>query len=434
MTGAAPDLLHDPAGLVAADRAGLLPAAATAGAQLRALADQLALLPELDRPRALLVVGSSAAADAALLEALVGGNASAPIVWAPELPAWVGPLDVVLVLADQPHDEVATVAAATAARRGAQLIVRCAVAAEAEMGAAAPGAVLLPPSVAVPESLAGPARLALSVAVAHRCGLLAEPDLAAWADALDTAALACHPSAEMFVNPALSLAECLTAGTALLIGTDPIGDALAAAGAACMAELAGRPAAVLSGAAAIRSPAVLRRAAAGRDLFADPLEDGQAPIVPVLVTLDPNSRPARSIGSALSSAPVVGPDVSAELPTATAPQPANQSEPARHSEPARQPEPARQSEPAKAAEVLLRLTFAAIYLGLAGGQLAPVDAPDGLGRAGTALGAVRLEDRGAFGPPTDRRHDDDDRRRGGLGIFDDPSSDGRDESPWGPAG
>lgn len=418
MTGAAPDLLHDPAGLVAADRAGLLPAAATAGAQLRALADQLSLLPEFDRPRALLIVGSSAAIDAALLLALVGENASAPIVWGPQLPAWVGPLDVVLVLADQPHDEVATVAAATAARRGAQLIVRCAVAAAAEIGAAAPGAILLPPSVAAPESLAGPARLALSVAVAHRCGLLAEPDLAAWADVLDTAALACHPSAEMFVNPALSLAEYLTAGAALLIGTEPIGDALAAAGAASLAELAGRPAAVLPAAAAIRSPAVLRRAAADRDLFADPVEDGQAPTVPVLVTIDPNGRLARLIGSALPTAPVVAPDVTAELSALAAPQPAGQ------------------SEPAKAAEVLLRLTFAAIYSGLDAGQLAPLDAPDGLGRAGTALGAVRLEDRGAFGPPADRRDDDfdDDRRRGGLGIFDDPGPDGGDESPWGPAG
>ncbi|MDQ6659194.1 MAG: hypothetical protein M3Z00_13410 [Actinomycetota bacterium] len=418
MTGGVRELLHDPAGLIAADRAGLLPAAATAGAQLRALAEQLKLLPPFDRPRALLVAGSSAATDAALLLALVGQHAAAPIVWAPQVPTWVGPLDVVLVLADQPHDEVATVAAATAARRGAQLIVRCGVAAEAEIGPAAPGAVLLPPSMAVPESLAGPARLALLVAIAHRCGLAAEPDLAGWADALDTAALACHPSAEMFINPALSLAEYLTAGAPLLIGTDPIGDALAAAGAAALAELAGLPAAVLPGAAAIRSSTVLRRAATGRDLFADPLDDGLAPIAPVLVTIDPGGRSTRSIGAALSSAPVVGPDVSAELPTVNAPQPAGQ------------------SEPVKAAEVLLRLTFAAIYLGLAVGQLTPMDAPDGLGRAGTALGAVRSDNRGAFGPSAAGRDvdDDDDRRHGGLGVFDDAGSDGRDEPPWGPAG
>ncbi|MGI8417533.1 MAG: hypothetical protein ACR2P2_15305, partial [Nakamurella sp.] len=219
--------------------------------------------------------------------------------------------------------------------------------------------------------------------------------------------------AEMFVNPALSLAEYLTAGAALLIGTGPIGDALAAAGAASLAELAGRQAAVLPAAAAIRSPAVLRRAAAGRDLFADPVEDGQPPTVPVLVSVNPNSRSASSIGSALPTAPVVAPDVTAELSAPAAPQPAGR------------------SEPAKAAEVLLRLTFAAIYSGLNAGQLPPLDAPDGLGRAGTALGAVRLEDLGAFGPPADRRDDDfdDDRRRGGLGIFDDPGPDGGDESP-----
>ena len=40
--------------------------------------------------------------------------------------------------------------------------------------------------------------------------------------------MACHPSSEFFVNPALTLAEHLAAGTPLLIGTDPVADALAA--------------------------------------------------------------------------------------------------------------------------------------------------------------------------------------------------------------
>lgn len=413
MTGARAGLLHDPAGLFAADRAGLLPAAATAGAQVRALVDQLGVLPELDRPRALLIAGARAAVDTALLQALVGENAAAPIVWAPEIPAWVGPLDVVVVLADQPHDEVATTAAATAANRGAQLIVRCSVDAEPEIGAAALGAVLLAPAVAAPESVAGAARLALLVAIAHRCGLCAEPDLGGWAAALDAAALACHPSVEMFVNPAVSLAEYLSGGTALLIGTDPSGDALAAAAADSLADLAGLPAAVLSAAAATGSAAVLRRAAAARDLFADPLDDDQPPIMPVLITIDPNGRSARSIGAALSTAPVVAPDVSAEEPTAGAPPAANR------------------SEPIQVAEMLLRWTFTAVYLGLAVGQLAPMDAPDGLGRTGTALGAVRLEDTGAFAPSADHRDDElaDDGRRGGLGIFDDSASDGGDKSP-----
>ena len=46
------DLLHDPAALAEADRGFLLPAAASAGGQVRAVADQLAGLPTIDRDSA----------------------------------------------------------------------------------------------------------------------------------------------------------------------------------------------------------------------------------------------------------------------------------------------------------------------------------------------------------------------------------------------
>src|SRR6478736_1928731 len=91
--------LHDGGTLVAADLSGLLPAAALAGAQVRSAAEQLAGWSAFDRP-------------------------PAPVVAASTLPGWVGPLDIVVVLAGAVDDMVAAEAAAQANRRGARLVVR----------------------------------------------------------------------------------------------------------------------------------------------------------------------------------------------------------------------------------------------------------------------------------------------------------------------
>jgi len=58
--------LHDPATLLAADTAALLPAAALAGAQVRSSAEQVVARGDFDRPRALVVIGANSAVDAAL--------------------------------------------------------------------------------------------------------------------------------------------------------------------------------------------------------------------------------------------------------------------------------------------------------------------------------------------------------------------------------
>jgi hypothetical protein len=369
MTWSVAELLHDTDGLLAADGGRLLPAAATAGAQVRAIADQLTLLPDLERPRALVIAGSGVGAEAAMLRALAGPQLAAPIVAVDCIPSWVGSLDTVVVLADQVHDMTAAAAADTAVRRGATVIVR-----SAETGpvaaAGGSGAVVLPAPIAVPEAIAGQARLALLVSLAHRSRLLPAPDLAAWADALDAVALACHPSAEEFVNPAVTLAEYLVGGSALLIGADSIGDVLAELVAQSLAQLAGRPAGVLTAQAALSSPAVLRRAAAAKDdLFADPLDDAPPDTAGVFITLEPDGQVVRALTEALPSAPVVAP--ASKRPG---------------------------SSVVAAAEVLLRCTFTAVYLGIAAGQFAPLDNPDGLGRTGTALGEVRVDEGGTFVP------------------------------------
>ncbi|HEY5115055.1 MAG TPA: hypothetical protein VIJ00_05990, partial [Nakamurella sp.] len=114
-SGDTPADLHDPASLTAADTGSLLPSAALAGAQVRSAAEQLAGLSTLDRPRAFVVVGAGATVDAALLTALIGEQAQAPVVGAASLPAWVGPLDVVVVFAAGIDDMIASRAAAVAA-------------------------------------------------------------------------------------------------------------------------------------------------------------------------------------------------------------------------------------------------------------------------------------------------------------------------------
>ena len=87
MTGQRTVDLHDQQSLIDADTAALLPSAALAGAQVRSGAEQVAALAPFDRPRALVVVGASAALDTALLTALIGDRSAAPVVASPPLPA-----------------------------------------------------------------------------------------------------------------------------------------------------------------------------------------------------------------------------------------------------------------------------------------------------------------------------------------------------------
>ena len=372
----APADLHDPASLTAADAGSRLPSAALAGAQVRSAAEQLAGLTALDRPRAFVVVGAGATVDAALLIALIGEQAQAPVVGAASLPAWVGPLDVVVVLAAGIDDMIASRAAAVAARRGAAVFVRSS--AEGPVADAA-GGNLLEPRVSVTESLAGPARLTLLTSVAAAAGLFPRPDFDGVAELLDAMALACHPSSEFFVNPALPLAEHLTAGTPLLIGTDPVADALAGYARRSLGALAGVAACVLTAGEAAASPAVLARTAppdAAAGVFYDPFEDdGDEPgqrISAVLLSgpstkaTAETSRFSAALDAAVPRAFRIGRD---ELPEPGAAAPNG-------------PEQAEVEGFASTVLLMSRLDFTAVYAGLATRARPPGDVPDGLGRPG----------------------------------------------------
>ncbi len=417
--------LHDPDALVAADVARLLPSAALAGAQVRATAEQVASVADLGRPRALVVIGANAAVDAALLTALVG-DVPSPVVTGTTLPTWVGPLDIVVVLASVVDDIACATAADQAIRRGARVIVRAA--AEGPVAAAAAGSLLIEPLVPVTESLAGAARLTALAAVAAAAGFLTRPDFPTAADQLDALAVACHPSSEFFVNPALTLAEHLSAGTPLIIGTDPVADALAGYTCRSLAAIAGCAGASLPSYQAAGSPPVLASAArtdgptgtfydpylddtaagsgavqtvssvlvvgpsaqggpppaAGRPAGSGllPLESlpafGSEPVDPIRPATMPRSPLAAALQAALPRAISIGPEeLVAREPTADAP---------------RAPMPALDAFSWTLA-MMARIDFAAVYLGLRVGARPPMDSPDGLGRAGSA--ALHLPSSGA---------------------------------------
>ena len=122
--------LEDAEGLLAADREGLLRAASSAGAQVRAIAaaaaeGSLDSVRGGDRPRSVIWVAGRGTAETAgaILAATLGGAASEPIALAGEAPPWVGPLDVLIVAGDDPGDPALVTAAATGVRRGARVVV-----------------------------------------------------------------------------------------------------------------------------------------------------------------------------------------------------------------------------------------------------------------------------------------------------------------------
>lgn len=362
--GPGPDALTDPEALTAADHYGVVAAVASAGAQVRAVAEQLAEL-RTDRPRSVLLVGADAAAEAGLAAALLP-QAPVPLLGCPELPAWAGALDLVLVLAADPDDRPAAQAAAEATRRGATLLVRAA--AHGPVADAA-GAALVPPRVAVPELAAGPGRTSFVLAAAAAAGLAGPAgfrvaDLAAVADALDAEALACGPAAEPFVNPALTLAGAAWERTTVFLGADGVGRAMAERAARSMTLLGGMPSAAAHVERVLAGGQLGARMAAPEDPFADPDLDGPATARPLPVLIPPLRRDDEAADARVQAVRRMLPRAMVLAPDQAGPEPV--------------------TAVAGALQMALRVDFAAAYLGIAAGQAPPPDGPDGLGPAGGA--------------------------------------------------
>lgn len=247
-TRAAVDL-DDVDGLIAADRDGLLRAAATAGAQVRATAaafDEGALdsVRGQGRPRTVLWVAGRGAAETAgaMLATTLGGAAAEPIMLAAEVPSWVGALDVVIVAGDDPGDPALVAAAASGVRRGARVVVVAPYAGPLRDTTAGRVAVL-EPRLQVPDEFGLSRYLAAGLATLHSVDAGLATDLASLADELDAEALHNSVGREVFTNPAKTLAERMSGRSVVFAGDCAPTLALARHGSSVLLRIAHRAAA-----------------------------------------------------------------------------------------------------------------------------------------------------------------------------------------------
>ncbi len=236
--------LDDTEGLLAADRDGLLRAASTAGAQVRAAAaalDEGALdaVRGDDRPRTVIWVAGRGVAETAgaILTATLGSWAAAPIVVAAEAPPWIGPLDVLIVAGADPGDPALVGAAASGVRRGARVVVAAPYDGplrEATAGRAA----IMDPRLPVADEFGLCRYLAAGLAALQSVDPKLRVDLAALADELDAEALRNSASREVFTNPAKALVERMSRRRVVLAGDCAATLALARHGSSVLLRIA----------------------------------------------------------------------------------------------------------------------------------------------------------------------------------------------------
>jgi hypothetical protein len=245
--------LDDTESLLAADRGGLLRAASTAGAQVRAAAaavDEGALdaVRGGDRPRTVIWVARRGTAQTAgtMLAATLGGWAAAPIVVAAEAPPWIGALDVLIVAGDDPGDLVLVEAAASGVRRGARVVVAAPYQGPLRDTTAGRVAVM-EPRLPVPDEFGLCRYLATGLAalqsVDPKLGMDGHMNLAVLADELDAEALRNSASREVFTNPAKALVERMSQRRIVLAGDCAATLALARHGSSVLLRIANRVAA-----------------------------------------------------------------------------------------------------------------------------------------------------------------------------------------------
>ncbi len=233
------------------------------------------------RPRSVLVAGEGAS----LIQAAVGGVAPVPVVaWKePVLPAWAGPLDLVIVLCGG-GDRWFPLSQA-ALRRGSLLLV------------------VAPPGSSLPDEM-GPAVMVVTreddrlvaallvMAILAGLGLGPAVDLAAMADELDAVAARCGPVQRLGANPAKDLACALAEAVPLLWGGSPLAAEAARQVATALGQATGRPA--LAGDEAVLTALIER--SQPRDLFSDPFEDASPAARFVLLVFDDSDRGSAGAG------------------------------------------------------------------------------------------------------------------------------------------
>jgi hypothetical protein len=257
---------------------------ATAGARIRraALSQPLGHAERGDRPRGILVLGN----EARLVRAVLEPACPVPFMaWpGPGLPAWVGPLDLAVVLGGYDSPEWVLQCTAEAARRGASLIVAAPEDSSLAAAASSSATTLIPTPEADP--------MAAAVAVLAQLGELGlgptvRPEHVA--DAADLVAEACSPLRDLSTNPGKMLALELADSLPLIWGGTVLASRASRRIAEAMRRACGRPA-LAADASEIET---LLRAAPARDPFADPFDEGADEARPALVLLDDALLPDR---------------------------------------------------------------------------------------------------------------------------------------------
>jgi hypothetical protein len=254
---------------------------ALAGARLRqgvAGADLAALARVADgfRPRAVIVLGP----EARLMRAVAEPTCPVPLVaWpTPSLPAWVGSLDLVVILASRPEEM--TEAIDQSLRRGAVTLVVAPKAGAVTEHAVGRSVVTVWTGtddhfVTAVVALAGLEALGLAPAVAP----------ARVADGLDQVAEQCSPHVALGSNPAKDGAVCLADSVPLIWG----GSVLAARASRRLAEALRQVTGRTALAADASELAPVLAGATPQDLFADPFDEAGLSQGLSLVCLDDDS-------------------------------------------------------------------------------------------------------------------------------------------------
>jgi hypothetical protein len=345
-------LLDDPARLAEADSAGLLRAAAMAGAQVRATAEaagDVELSDRLDvgRPRALVLLDRPGVSRSLtrLLAALLTPSCPVPVVIAEVVPSWIGALDVVFAHTDDPGDRELAASLERAARFGASVVLSAPPEGPVAASVAGKGLVLAP-RIPVPPEMAFPRGLAAGLLTANALGLLVA-DVQALADQLDAEAEKNYLARESFANPAKALALRVADRIPLLWGLDPVAVAVGEHAAHAFAAHAGIVCDVEDYRQALARPALRRAALAGnseRDIFADPDDERSGPRPRVLL-LAVRTGPAADAARYQAQDMLPGVDWIAPVEEIDA------------------------DEPIRAGVLALRFELAAVYLGLAAGSI-----------------------------------------------------------------
>lgn len=257
---------------------------AQAGARVRIEAGQADLstlgdLGERYRPRAVIASGP----EARLIRAVLEPSCPVPFVAWPmyALPAWVGPLDLVLVLTDKTFDPDVSATVAEASRRGARVIVACPEGSPVAEQAAGGSTTIIPTRTGDP--------LAAAIVMLdglNRVGLGPDVHPERVAEAMDAVAEQCSPFQSVATNPAKDLALTLADDLPLVWGGSVLAARASRRIAEAFREASGRPA--LAADAGDLVPVI--ESARRRDPFADPFDDPEDGLCTTLIVLDDDSE------------------------------------------------------------------------------------------------------------------------------------------------